>query len=465
MNCKTLWSYERYLPALGYEKGIYICRIVPMSHELRLDFIGDGSEAYEVCYRKQAEGEDAWRSVVTVCSPTILRGLDEGEEYTFYVRSQKGKSMPGLARTGTAYGTVVNYLHPEDGKYAFSGHHLCTPSLLKHPNGYLLASMDVFGRSTSQNLTLIFRSDDGGESWYHYSELFPCFWGKLFLHNGDVYMLSTSTEYGDLLIGKSSDGGKTWDNPTVLLRGSCNSQAAGWHKSAMPIIEHRGRLWTGIDYGAWAIGGHANALLSVACDADLLEAENWCISEPVPDDPAWSGSVEGDTRGFLEGNAVVLPNGEIANVLRYQTDKGTPNCGLIPILRGSCDRPDQKLVFEKYVPFMGNLSKFDILFDDVSGYYYSVVCRIYNPEKPVSRNLLSLLRSRDLEQWELVCDLLDSREEDAQKVGYQYVSFLFDGEDLLYLSRTACNGAKSFHDNNYITFHRLPNFRNIKEQA
>ena len=274
-------------------------------------------------------------------------------------------------------------------------------------------------------------------------------------------MLATSTEYGDLLIGKSVDGGKNWLNPTVLLRGSCHSQVSGWHKSAMPIIEHKGRLWTGIDYGSWTTGGHASSLLSIASNADLLQAENWHITEPVAYDPTWNGSVEGDARGYLEGNAVTLPDGGIANILRYTTDKGTPKYGLIPILRGSCEDPDQKLVFDRYVPFPGNLSKFDILFDDVSGCYYSIVCRLYDEQIPGARNLLSLLKSIDLEHWEVVTDLLDYTQEDHKTVGFQYVSFLFDDDDLLYLSRTAFNGAQSFHDNNYITFHRVSNFRKL----
>ena len=50
---------------------------------------------------------------------------------------------------------------------------------------------------------------------------------------------------------------------------------------------------------------------------------------------------------------------------------------------------------------------------------------------------------------------------DPHKVGFQYVSFLFDGSDLLYLSRTAFNGAQNFHDNNYLTFDRVSDFRNL----
>jgi hypothetical protein len=69
--------------------------------------------------------------------------------------------------------------------------------------------------------------------------------------------------------------------------------------------------------------------------------------------------------------------------------------------------------------------------------------------------------SPDLEHWSVACDLLDYRHHDPDTVGFQYVDFLFDGEDILFLCRTAINGANSFHDSNYSTFHRIRNFRDL----
>ena len=60
-----------------------------------------------------------------------------------------------------------------------------------------------------------------------------------------------------------------------------------------------------------------------------------------------------------------------------------------------------------------------------------------------------------------MCDLHDHRNEDVAKVGFQYADFEFDGEDIIYLCRTAVNGAHSYHDSNYSTFHRIENFRKI----
>ena len=459
MICNGTWSTPRYRPAVHSKASIYIKQIIPHPDRIFLAF--SGNEGKTVVHYREKGSDGAWASLVCDAESVVMDGLSEGLDYEFYLECKMGVSEIGYAKTGFVPGTVVNYLHPEDPKYSFSGQHLCTPSLLKHPDGYLLAAMDVFGRKTPQNLTLIFRSDDNGESWYHYSELFPCFWGTLFFHRGAVYMLAVSTEHGDLLIGRSDDGGKSFGVPTVLGRGSSRTEVPGWHKSGLPIVEHKGRLWIAVDYGAHKTGGYANCLLSVPVNAELLDAASWSITEPLCYEPTWQGAVTGDERGFLEGNAVVSPSGDICNFLRYSTDKGVPNYGLAGMLQGDAEAPERQLRFHKFVSFPGNLSKFDIRWDEASGHYFTIVSRVYDENNVKARNLLSLAASPDLEHWTVLCDLLDYSHTDAQYVGFQYVSFCFDGEDILYLSRTAFNGAKNYHDNNYITFHKICNFRSL----
>ncbi|MGM9625405.1 MAG: hypothetical protein ACI3XM_06815, partial [Eubacteriales bacterium] len=63
--------------------------------------------------------------------------------------------------------------------------------------------------------------------------------------------------------------------------------------------------------------------------------------------------------------------------------------------------------------------------------------------------------------WEFVSDILDAKALDPAVVGFQYVSFLIDGDDILFLSRTAYGRPANFHDSNYQTFHKILNFRNL----
>jgi hypothetical protein len=50
--------------------------------------------------------------------------------------------------------------------------------------------------------------------------------------------------------------------------------------------------------------------------------------------------------------------------------------------------------------------------------------------------------------------------ESQSKIGFQYVDWLFDGDnDIIFVSRTAYAGAHNYHDANYMTFHRLKNYK------
>ena len=149
----------------------------------------------------------------------------------------------------------------------------------------------------------------------------------------------------------------------------------------------------------------------------------------------------------------------IGNILRYATDLGEPQYGLAGFLMGDCSDPEKSLEFHKFIPFPGNLSKFDIKRDPESGLYFSIMSRITGKGWVKERTVLGLAYSEDLENWHLLCDLVNYEDADYKKVGFQYVSFAFDGNDIIYLSRTAFNGARSFHDNNYVTFDRVCNFR------
>ncbi len=449
MKAHKNWSYAPYHPPFTEVGEPYICRVVPTVDSISFDWLSTGAESYRVFCRVRNRGEFTQVCATADCTCT-LSGLENGQEYEFYVEDGKGRSRIRLAKCGFCVGIVVNYLHPEDEAYDFSGRYLCSPSLVRHPEGYLLASMDVFAGNYPQNLTLIFRSDDDGKHWRYVTELLPCFWGKLFVHKGEVYMLGVSTEYGDLLIGKSSDGGKTFGEPTVLLRGS-NGKAGnmGWQRTPFPLYEYQGRLWGSLDYGSWGKGYHAAAILSVSVDDDLLDADNWSFSEPLRYDPAWPGVAAGKSCGTLEG-AIVEKDGKLWDIMRYHAEG---MWGLVLCYEINTENPEAPLRFDHVIQFPCNHSKFEIFFH--KGKYYSLANRILCFEKGNMRNLLSLMVSDDCEHWEVRQDVIDYRDEDPEKIGFQYVDCLIEGDEMLFLCRTAMNGADSFHNANYSTFHRI----------
>jgi hypothetical protein len=46
----------------------------------------------------------------------------------------------------------------------------------------------------------------------------------------------------------------------------------------------------------------------------------------------------------------------------------------------------------------------------------------------------------------------------AWKIGFQYTDWVFDGADMVAAIRTSYNDAHTYHDANYLTFMRVPEF-------
>ena len=457
MKGHNLWSDTVYQPLLWERGDIYISRLAPGKDRIHMEWLPVGGET-SVCLRKREE-EDFICVGSTDGTELDITGLDTNCDYAFYLKSGEKKSAIRLARTGEAVGTVVNYLHPEDPYYAFSGQYLCSPSLLRLPDGGLLASMDLFGYNTPQNLTLIFRSDDDGKTWNHLSELMPCFWGKLFAHKGEVYMLACSTEYGDLLIGKSTDGGKTFCQPVTLLRGSNGKGGnCGVHKNPQPLFRHKGRLYGTLEWGAWANKEFCHAAMVMSCDenADLLDPESWHFTPPVKFDHFTPELRElPKITQTIEGTLALSPEGQLLNIMRFGMH------GKVLAYLVNTGDPDAPLTFHSLIDMPTTTTKFTIKHDPVSEKYYAIICRIHEGEGNQRRNLLSLVASKDLRCWETLCDLIDFRHCDGDMHGFQYVDFIMEGDDILWLCRTAMNEPHNYHDANYSTFHRLCNFRNL----
>mgnify|MGYP001169633677 CR=1 FL=1 len=428
------WNYHPYTPLDWPEETFYICRLAPGEDSFCGEWTGPKKATlrFGVC-------ETTQHSAQTVTdNKFLIGGLEPETEYWFYLEDSAGnKSRIRRVRTGAVPGTVVNYLHPKDSYYSFSGSYLCSPSLVRLPSGALLASMDLFGHGAPQNLTLLFRSEDDGATWQYVTDLFPCFWGKLFLHEGKLYMAANSREYGDFLIGCSFDEGRTWSEPAVLARGSCCQKADGLHKAPNGVLKAHGRLWIAVDYGSWTTGRFSNGLFSVALNDDFMDASNWSHTGFWQHDSALSGAL--DIAGAIEGNPVAAPDGSVLNILRYSENKAL-------VLRTDPNKPETLPVFERVMEFPMGHTKFDII--PRNGIYYAFGNRL-----PM-RATLSVYKSADLEHWSFVNDVLDYSHLDQQITAFQYPSVLIENSEALILSRTALNGADSFHDSNLITFHR-----------
>lgn len=289
------------------------------------------------------------------------------------------------------------------------------------------------------------------------------FWAGLFTHRGAVYLLGTEKRFGRIVIRRSTDGGRTWTEPTDGATGLLTARGE-YHAAPMPMIVHRGRLWRAIEDAGhgkrWPTRFRA-MIISAPVESDLLQRESWTFSNALASDPDW---LDGQFDGWLEGNAVVAPDGGVVNLLRVEAGRAGSFAAIVEASEDGktiAFDPEQGLF-----SFPGGATKFTVRWDPVSQHYWSLVNWVppkHDDGRPHLRirNTLALARSKDLRDWELRTIVL--YHPDVEKHGFQYVDWLIEGDDLIAVSRTAYDdglgGAHTHHDSNFMTFHRLKDFR------
>lgn len=369
-------------------------------------------------------------------------------------------------QSGKVPGIIVDYIPATTNIYIGS------PSICILPNGDYIASHDHFGPGSTEHqraLSAVFRSADKGRSWQKISEINGQFWSNLFVHNGLLYIMGTWKHHGNLIIRRSSDGGFTWTEPddsrTGLLR------EGEYHTAPMPMVIHNGRIWRAVENAksyttAWGIR-YGATMFSAPVGSDLLDATSWKNSNSLAYDSAY---LAGRFRGWLEGNAVVTPEGKIVNMLRVATtESGRDLAAIVDIsddgLKASFN-PENG-----FIDFAGGARKFSVRYDNKSGRYWTICNMISEGFEDLNagsvRNTLVIKSSPDLRQWTVHSILL--QHPDVKKHGFQYVDWQFDGKDIIYLSRTAYDdesgGANNYHDANYLTFHRIKNYRKLVKKS
>ena len=349
---------------------------------------------------------------------------------------------------------------------AASGLYIGSPSLAILPNGTYVASHDFFGPKSNEHQSAtsrIFSSQDKGRTWQQIAEIDGQFWSKLFVYQSNLYFLGTHHHHGNMIIRKSTDEGKTWTTPTDENHGLL--KAGEYHCAPVPIIEHKGRLWRAMEDAAgppreWG-KRYSAFMMSIPVDADPMIASNWTSSNILRYDSTYLG---GNFRGWLEGNAVVGPDGSMFDILRVDNRSTLEESAAF--VRISADGKTASFDPEvDFKPFPGGSKKFTIRYDPKSKRYWTL--SNYIPEgvkvesqgkNPASlRNTLALFSSKDLTKWKLHKVLL--QHPDKAKHGFQYVDWLFEGKDIIYVTRTAYDdglgGAHNNHDANFLTFHRV----------
>ena len=221
------WQYRPFIPESRAEERAKpaICRLAPFETGVEVEVLGEAG----ALYIREKDTQEPWRAIEMIGSTAIIDGLLPDTDYEL-----RAKGRLRYVRTGFNPDRVVNYLHPQDEAYAFSGRYLCSPTLVRAPSGALIAGMDVFEGGGPQNLTLLFRSDDNGKTWRYLCDLFPAYWGALFTHRARCTCWARARKTATSSSGRHTTRAAPGPGPPCCSRAGAGAAAAGGSASRCP---------------------------------------------------------------------------------------------------------------------------------------------------------------------------------------------------------------------------------------
>ena len=363
--------------------------------------------------------------------------------------------------------------------------YLYTPAIVEGFDGRFVVAVDYggpgtgaldgprsdFGDYKAGNQIRVLLSDDRGAHWRETSARIPMMHEILFKAGESLYMVGHSRR---LLITRSDDNGETWSPPAVLC-------AEGrWHQSCTSVDVYDGKVT--LVYERWISDGHlwpgvGPVLMQAPVDADLTLPSSWKFSPLYDPDPAMEAALpagmalEGDGHsGLLETNVVrvVDPARPFYDslgrsvVLLSRANAGMPDIGVM--LRGR-ELEDGSLVIDRwprksgevlFAHIPGGHLKFHLVYDSASGLFWL----LHSQSDGLSneRRRLALSYSPDLLRWTFAGLVAVGPTDHSAR---HYATMIIDGDDLCIVSRSGDERARTAHDGNIVTFHRVKDFRRL----
>jgi len=383
-----------------------------------------------------------------------------------------------------------------------------SPSLIELPNGRLLAGFDLGGSGVSklpepqttgwrqwniQNQAKIYCSDDKGKSWKHICDL-PMFHARFFRDGNNVYFIGHDKA---ITICSSSDNGETW-GPVKKL-----DDNALWHQAPCAVHYEKDYIYLTMEK---SVGSYwpdvAPVVMRGKRGTDLTDKKNWTFSNVLlyPSNAPTTSGIPFYTTGFQTPDkadkkycgAPCFLESHVVKIYDKQHnlyDKNTlylfmrQHSGLTNIAAlAKCVINENKLTLDFvrtpagamlfHIPFPGGHMKFDVLYDHVSQLYWLVSSQAtdsmtrpdmlpadrYNlPDN--ERNRLVLYFSKNMFDWNFAGTVAIGK---TTKESRHYASMIISGNDLLILSRSGTENAKTAHNGDIITLHKVNDFRALR---
>lgn len=402
---------------------------------------------------------------------------------------------------------VTVYESPDpEGAYCY------TPGIIRLDSGRLVATMDLGGMGVDalnppvkfaraeRGFTFvgkIFTSDDGGQTWVHRAD-FPGMHARPFRAWNRIYILGQAH---DLIVLYSEDEGETWSETYKLTEGEY------WHQSACNVhyandcvyLVMEKRIY--FEQKVWPVHEMAPVLMRAPIDADLTKRESWTFAselafhDVLPDSkldlmgfPFWTPY---ETRGmapmgWLETNVVQFldpshvwhdPTGHTFHLWMRAHTGGTGYAAIAKVVEnadGSMTTSIEQVPSGQrvlFVPCPGGQMRFHVLYDEQTQLFWLLSSLAWDSMTHIDklppdrynlpnneRHVLALHFSKNMIDWRMAGVVAQGN---SAREARHYASMTFDGDDLLVLSRSGDHRAKTAHDGNLITFHRVRNFRDL----
>lgn len=327
-------------------------------------------------------------------------------------------------------------------------------------------------RGTIPSVIHVLGSTDRGHTWQEYSEL-PYYSGVPWVHRGVLYLfvMKEGTLYrnDDLLILNSTDGGKTWSDPKTLFTGHY------WNCHTGMVVRDNRLYWAVCDLPKQSKFGPPQRRPRVLVGnllEDPMDPNAWRLSDPVnfPEVPQSLMNTKFRARSYsLEPNVIEV-KGKIRVVSSTKpASQSTTSLACIYDVEDSDDNLQVK--FSQYHPRPGGQLKFFIIWDQVSGMFWSTANLVvdgqnnfdwWSTDGPLrkggnDRRFLMLFYGLDGLNW-FQAGCIAQAKKTSQS--FMYATPVIDGDDLAVISRSSIKGPNQ-HDADYATFHRVKNFREL----
>jgi hypothetical protein len=291
----------------------------------------------------------------------------------------------------------------------------------------------------------------------------------------------------------SEDEGETWSETYKLTEGE------HWHQSACNVHYANGCVYLVMEkriyfeQKVWPVHETAPVLMRAPLDADLTNRESWTFAselafhDVLPDSkldlmgfPFWTpyetrgmapmGWLETNIIQFLDPNHVWHdPTGHTFHLWMRAHTGGTGYAAIGKVVEnadGSMTTSIEQVPSGQrvlFVPCPGGQMRFHVLYDEQTQLFWLLSSLAWDSMTHIDklppdrynlpnneRHVLALHFSKNMIDWR-----------SSAREARHYASMTFDGDDLLMLSRSGDHRAKTAHDGNLITFHRVQNFRDL----